>query len=509
MKPIGVFAPVGFFMLNQEDTQMKKTIAFNQIAATERGGVLKILAGSVLTTSLLISQGLMAADGNNPCNELLTLGLYNTTQSSDATQSRSLVTSQFCSADFSKITDNNYQYGKSTNAQTLNIEASYGPASGSVGSSSSGSNTTVVSRDSIIQKQSELCTKGFNSQEYIKNTSDYAKVVYQGSLDAWNQCNNLNASGLKFKTTPSSNLQGLTIDLSAMSTGSSLALTGVMQDGGKTVCTTTLPPRNSSSRSGNVITVDASTYVPFNNSATLSISCKREMIDDGLGGLSAEQTNLHFKTSAGTVVVPMAAIGKVPRVAYDKAVADIKNLADTQISTISSAVQSISKVISGNIDSTTVSQNSTLPLLLRVVPAGTIMAYWSKTIPDGWLLCDGSKIPDGAVYDPLRKAIGVTLPDLRGTFLRGAGQNSNTALRYTGDNAREVGQAQLDTFKSHVHSLNDYTFSEIWGGNWGWGGANANDADNAPTNPYKHDTFAAGDEETRPKNVSVNWIIKY
>jgi hypothetical protein len=317
-----------FFMLNQEDTQMKKTIAFNQIAATERGGVLKILAGSVLTTSLLISQGGMAADGNNPCNELLTLGLYNTTQSSDATQSRSLVTSQFCSADFSKITDNNYQYGKSTNAQTLNIEASYGPASGSVGSSSSGSNTTVVSRDSIIQKQSELCTKGFNSQEYIKNTSDYAKVVYQGSLDAWNQCNNLNASGLKFKTTPSSNLQGLTIDLSAMSTGSALALTGVMQDGGKAVCTTTLAPRNPNlSRSGNVITVDASTYVPFNNSSTLSISCKREMIDDGLGGQYAEQTNLHFKTSAGTVVVPMAAIGKVPRVAYEKAVADINTTA--------------------------------------------------------------------------------------------------------------------------------------------------------------------------------------
>lgn len=491
---------------------MTKTIAFNQIITTQHGGVLKTLAGSVMTASLLISQGVIAADGNNPCNELLTLGLYNTTQSSDATQSRSLVTSQFCSADFSKITDNNYQYGKSTNAQTLNIEASYGPVSGSVGSSSSGSNTSVVSRDSIIQKQSELCTKGFNSQEYISNTSDYAKQVYQGSLDAWNQCNNLNASGLKFKTTPSSNLQGITIDLSAMSTGSSLALTGVMQDGGKTSCTTTLAPRNPNARSGNVITVDASTYVPFNNSSTLSISCKREMVDDGLGGQYAEQTNLHFKTSAGTVVVPMAAIGKVPRVAYEKAVADVKDLADTKISTISGSVQNINKLISGNTDSTTIIQNSTLPLLLRVVPTGTIMAYWSKTTPDGWLLCDGSKIPDGTVYDSLRKAVGANVPDLRGTFLRGAGQNSNTALRYSGDNTRETGQVQLDTFKSHSHSVDDYTYSEIDGiyGNAGRYGARAeHDYDNSPVAPFKHDTYTAGDEETRPKNISVNWIIKY
>jgi len=79
------------------------------------------------------------------------------------------------------------------------------------------------------------------------------------------------------------------------------------------------------------------------------------MIDDGLGGQSAEQTNLHFRTSAGSVTVPMAAIGKVPRVEYDKAVAEVKGLVtpingtiaeiQTQMSTFKSALDSTSSTL--------------------------------------------------------------------------------------------------------------------------------------------------------------------
>ncbi|MGI9212401.1 MAG: tail fiber protein [Methylococcaceae bacterium] len=453
-------------------------------------------------TIFLISPQARAADPS-PCSGLLSLGLYNTTQRTDDTQARSLLVSDFCSRDFSQINDSDFD----SNSQAQLIRASYNALTGSFPTL----NTDI--RNSIQNKQKELCTAyGYGSSEYLKNTSDTAKNMYQSALKSWGECNDLNTSSLQFKANPSRVPQSITVDLSTRATNNGLALTGVNQSGGKALCTTTLPPKNASSRNANVITVDNSTYIAFNTPATVSISCNRDMVDDGMGGKYAEETDMEFKTTVGSVRFSMAAIGKVPRVDYDKAVADVKNLADTKISIISDSVQNMNKLISGNTDLTTIIQNSTLPLLLRVVPAGTIMAYWSKTIPEGWLLCDGSKIPDGAVYDSLRKVVGANIPDLRGTFLRGAGQNSNTALQYSGDSTREISQVQLDTFKSHSHSFDDYTYSEIKGifGNGGRYGAHAgDDYDNSPASPWNHDTYTTGDGETRPKNISVNWIIKY
>ena len=146
---------------------------------------------------------------------------------------------------------------------------------------------------------------------------------------------------------------------------------------------------------------------------------------------------------------------------------------------------------------------------LHGVPPGTIVAYWSNSIPNGWLLCNGTAIPAGVAYDKLRALIGTNVPDLRGTFLRGAGQNANAGFQYGGDAGRTVGSGQGDDFKSHAHTLDDYTFAESYNGNWGWYGSGKTDTDNGPMDPYRHDTFATGGEETRPKNIAVNWIIKY
>ena len=148
---------------------------------------------------------------------------------------------------------------------------------------------------------------------------------------------------------------------------------------------------------------------------------------------------------------------------------------------------------------------------LHGVPPGTIVAYWGTAIPTGWLLCDGSGIPAGVAYDKLRALIGANVPDLRGTFLRGAGQNANGGFRYSGDAGRTVGSGQADDLKSHTHTVDDYSYAEANGpfGNLGWEGSNKTDYDNGPMDPYRHDTFATGGEETRPKNIAVNWIIKY
>lgn len=145
------------------------------------------------------------------------------------------------------------------------------------------------------------------------------------------------------------------------------------------------------------------------------------------------------------------------------------------------------------------------------VPAGTIVAYWSSRAPGGWLPCDGSPVPEGSEFDELRAMTGPRLPDLRGLFLRGLGQNGDTAYRYGGDAARTLGQLQPDGLKSHEHPFDDFTFSENSGVAPGkaWGQAGRSDLDNSPASPFRHATAAAGGEETRPKNAAVYWIIKY
>jgi hypothetical protein len=200
----------------------------------------------------------------------------------------------------------------------------------------------TAKRNSIIQKQAELCSNKFNSDAYLKAVSDDAKNMYSSTLQAWNQCNIANGKGLRFEAKPSSSLQGFTVDLSITDSGRPHNFKGLTLEGGNATCTTQLAPRGGASTSGKLVTVDASTYIPLTTS-TISINCKREMLDDGMGTNSkaAEATGLHFDTSAGSVVVPLAAIGKVPRVEYDRAVAEVQRVADSKMGEIQQTVTNL------------------------------------------------------------------------------------------------------------------------------------------------------------------------
>lgn len=143
-------------------------------------------------------------------------------------------------------------------------------------------------------------------------------------------------------------------------------------------------------------------------------------------------------------------------------------------------------------------------------PSGIIVAYTGHQIPEGWLLCDGSLIPEGNQYDRLREQVGHSVPDLRGLFLRGLGQNSKPEFHYAGDDSRAILQLQQDELAHHEHPVDDYTFSENAGsGGTAWGHLGQSDIDNAPASPYRHNTHSYGGEETRPNNAGVHWIIKY
>ena len=129
-------------------------------------------------------------------------------------------------------------------------------------------------------------------------------------------------------------------------------------------------------------------------------------------------------------------------------------------------------------------------------------------------------------------------PDYRGNFLRGvAGTTGNTrdpgatarsAIRSGGNIGNAVGSLQDDTTRMPrgnafvagisdpaTHHHDDPTYNAVagpyelaqatttWGNDYG--------ANSAPTSEAGIHTHAitGGDAETRPKNIYVNWIIKY
>ena len=158
-----------------------------------------------------------------------------------------------------------------------------------------------------------------------------------------------------------------------------------------------------------------------------------------------------------------------------------------------------------------------------IIPAGSIMPYVGTTAPSGWLLCDGSLV-NRSTYTKLFASIGTAfgigdgsttfnLPDLRGRFMRGvdgsAGNdpdNSTRTASNTGGNVgNTVGSVQSDALKSHTHSENmNYAGS----GNSG-GTCVVTSSNGTNFTAYPYITNATGVNETRPKNVYVNYIIKY
>jgi len=160
-----------------------------------------------------------------------------------------------------------------------------------------------------------------------------------------------------------------------------------------------------------------------------------------------------------------------------------------------------------------------------LIPAGTIVAYFGTIAPEGWLVASGVTIDKSvntdytALVDHLRAlntdqgndadnpadTNQAVLPDLRGQFLRGqdkeAGVNPDC-----GDDL--IGQVQNDAYASHIHGAantcapgsGDPSISNLC-------------IDGSPaivTGAANYaNTGATGDSETRPKNMTVLYIIKY
>jgi microcystin-dependent protein len=163
------------------------------------------------------------------------------------------------------------------------------------------------------------------------------------------------------------------------------------------------------------------------------------------------------------------------------------------------------------------------------VPVGTVLAWASdpkkSALPAGFLLCDGKAV-DRNKYSDLFDVIGdfwgdgdnvttFNLPDMCGLFMRGVSGNtgndpdSATRVDYRNRNTvvgDRVGSYQADALISHGHALSNSVSANT-------GDVNDNTKNVTAVNRYgliqPVTAVPFGGAETRPRNASVNFIVKF
>ena len=149
------------------------------------------------------------------------------------------------------------------------------------------------------------------------------------------------------------------------------------------------------------------------------------------------------------------------------------------------------------------------------VPVGAVQGFLMRTAPSGWLVLNGSAIPNGVqtvqgvtadfseLYATLVGVYGanggqpIDLPDMRGLFPR-AWDNGPGSL------TADIGQTQQDQIAAHTHTISGAVIADEDTPN----AAISNNVNNAEF-PATGTTGSTGGNETRPKNISLLYCIKY
>jgi microcystin-dependent protein len=167
-------------------------------------------------------------------------------------------------------------------------------------------------------------------------------------------------------------------------------------------------------------------------------------------------------------------------------------------------------------------ENERAEIEKSVVPIGTVVAFagpkseLDKLKSEGWMECAGQSL-DRNKYPTLYGIIGTTygsgdspnsafrLPDYRGYFLRAVdGERGVDTGPRSGGGQNGIGSTEGDMFGSHNHGVT---------GNGGAGDGGNNNFIFYGGNPvvngstFHKSTFTGG-SETRPKNMSVYYIIR-
>jgi uncharacterized coiled-coil protein SlyX len=212
----------------------------------------------------------------------------------------------------------------------------------------------------------------------------------------------------------------------------------------------------------------------------------------------------------------------------------ITNL-QSQINTSNTSITTINSNITSLQSTDTSLQAQISAILNKLTPVGTIITFagnrsanssasWNDTT--GWLLCDGwrflidaqSPPSDAAKFDALKIVLGtkystdgvsVQLPDLRGLFVRGAGTNTT----YGSISGKTLGSFQDSSVQDHYHYYKSPTTTISATQDTGTT-LNISVWDNKVSTVLSDagvftSTGTAMSNETRPKNISLNYLIKY
>jgi hypothetical protein len=248
-------------------------------------------------------------------------------------------------------------------------------------------------------------------------------------------------------------------------------------------------------RNGSVAMTGELTLSSSTPSAALSAASKG-YVDTGLATKQATigytPANKAGDTFTGAVVLnadPSVALGAATKQYVDAAVAPKANLSGATF-TGSVVLQADPAVALGAatkqyVDTQTSASN---------LPAGAIMAFYRNAAPTGWLECNGQS---AAAY-PNLVALGIiTVPDLRGEFVRGWDNGKGT------DPGRALGSTQAGMVGPHTHVMNGFTATLSAGGT-----AAICDPPGGGGSAITKDTAANTGTETRPRNIALMYCIK-
>lgn len=158
-------------------------------------------------------------------------------------------------------------------------------------------------------------------------------------------------------------------------------------------------------------------------------------------------------------------------------------------------------------------------------PIGSIISI-PGICPADYMLADGSslnRISYSKLYAVIGSAHGTSdsnsfnIPDYRGLFLRGADQGSLLDPNYSsrspmkpGGNSSGVGSVQLSEIKEHAHDMQrrgNPNASTYDAGDGRWNENSGMTTDRSILNSFSIGN--SGGQESRPKNIYVNYCIKY
>lgn len=160
-------------------------------------------------------------------------------------------------------------------------------------------------------------------------------------------------------------------------------------------------------------------------------------------------------------------------------------------------------------------------------PSGTVAMFAGSSAPTGWLLCDGSPV-SRTTFSALFAIVGTTygagdgsttfnLPDCRGLFVRGVGAGAAIGgITYTGP---ALGTRTGDAMQGHMHFFNNAgTDLTSWTSSGTAVGLTTPLASGGTANAYAQQIGNPRSDgtngtprtasETRPANITMNYIIK-